>query len=616
MIIDINQDNENNKTPNKNNEIDIDSIKNMPIIEFATNIPAAIMKGMCDTDTTPNKILKNLNTKEHTHTLFRDNVIEQLMTVLIGESHPNALLVGPAGTGKTKIVEELAYRIENNDNSVPDLLKGFTIYSLQISDIVAGSNVVGALEEKCNELIAFLSEEENKAILFLDEFHMLFNSDLYEKIAQILKPALSRSSIKVIGATTTQEVKSIETDPAFKRRFTKVIVDELSKEQTIEIVNSYITKLNEHYKMPILFEKELIADSVNIADEYFSQSHRPDNAVTLIDRTVASAVISKYKLLNNSDPNIQNMGKAIKGVNISKKSVIKTALKMATGHNEPRDFVADELRNELKYIKGQDSVINEIVNAINLRNMHIRPNKKPLTFLFIGSSGVGKTEISKIIAKYCTNEKPIMLNMTEFFSAPSINRIIGAPAGYVGYDSNCEMPFDILDTNPYQVIILDEFDKAHKSVQNLFMNAFEEGYIKNSNGKIIDFSKSIIIATTNAGYINISNPIGLCQKQHKQISIEELSNYFDIALINRFNHKITFNDITHEIFENIMCETYETEVKRIKLSNPKIPLDDKLTTEKVKELCNNNYNICLGARPIKTVIENYIDQLILEHIEK
>lgn len=596
------------------NDTDNDAGKKDIHIGIIANIPRELMTGIMNQPESggSESILDNLNKKEHTPTLYRDAIIDQIMTVLIGESHPNALLVGPAGTGKTKIVEELAHRIEIKDASVPELLYGCTIYSLQISDIVAGSSMVGELEEKVKSLVEFLSNKDNRAILFLDEFHMLFQEGLYEKIAQILKPALGRGMIRVIGATTTQEVKNIDTDPAFKRRFTKVIVDELSKDQTLEIVNVYVRKLADHYKMPFNYDEELGRNIVDIADEYCSSNtHRPDNAVTLADRAVANAVVEKYKLLNSPDINLQNMGRSINGVNLSRRGIIRTALKVATGHNEPKDFSEDELQSELEYIKGQDDVLEQIIKILRLRNMHVRPMNRPLTFLFAGSSGVGKTEVANIIARYCTDEKPIRLNMAEFYSEASINRLIGAPAGYVGYDSNAEMPFDILDTNPYHVIELNEFDQAHKSVQDLFMNVFEEGYLKDNSGKIIDFSKSIIIATTNAGRMDESNPIGINRKK-RDISVSELSEHFKIALINRFNHKMTFHEITREIYEDIMKDTYMKEVQMIKQLRPGAALEDELPDFELKTLCDKSFDVRFGARPIKTTVCNYIDSRLVE----
>lgn len=591
-----------------------DAGKNDIHIGIIANIPKELMTGIMNQPENDGSlsILDNLNKKEHTPTLYRDAIIDQLMTVLIGQSHPNALLVGPAGTGKTKIVEELAHRIEIKDASVPKLLHGCTIYSLQVSDIVAGSSMVGELEEKVKELVEFLSDKDNRAILFLDEVHMLFQENMYEKIAQILKPALGRGVIRVIGATTTQEVKNIDTDPAFKRRFTKVIVDELSKDQTLEIVSAYVKRLADHYEMPFNYDEKLGKHIVDIADEYCSSNtHRPDNAVTLADRAVANAVVEKYKLINSPDVNLQNMGRSINGVNLSKRGIIRTALKIATGHNEPKDFSEDELRAGLEHIRGQDDVLEQIIKILRLRSMHVRPMNRPLTFLFTGSSGVGKTEVASIIAKYCTGERPIKLNMAEFYSEASINRLIGAPAGYVGYDSNAEMPFDILDTNPYQVIELNEFDQAHKSVQDLFMNVFEEGYLKDNNGKIIDFSKSIIIATTNAGHMDMSSPIGL-NKKKDDVSVSKLSEHFKLALINRFNHKLAFHGITRGIYEDIMKDTYRKEVRMIKRSKPGAALEDEIPDSVLKVLCDESFDARFGARPVKTAVCSYIDNRLIE----
>lgn len=558
-------------------------------------------------------ILVNMNKKKHTPTLYRDGVIEQMISVLIGDSKPNVLLTGAAGTGKTKIVEELANRIENKDISIPNLLQGYTIYSLQISDMVANSHIVGELEEKVKALIDFLSADNNKAILFIDEIHVIFISEVYTRIAQILKPALSRGMIKVIGATTTQEMKNIEGDPAFRRRFTKVLVDELSKKQTVEILNVYTHKLKEHYGTQFNYDKALGQYIVDIADEFCSSSsHRPDNAITLLDQAIANAIVDKHGLLSNSDPAIRNMAQSMSGVILSKRSIQKTAMRIVTGHNEPKEFIEDELRSELSVIKGQDDVLDEIIMAVKLHSMHIRPRKTPLTFLFAGSSGVGKTEVTKILSKCYTGEKPIMLNMAEYHSSASINRIIGAPAGYIGYDNKDELPFDILETNPYKVILLDEFDKCDKNVQNLFMNVFEEGYLKTNHGKTVDFSKSLIIATTNAGCMDISNPLGFNVDQDKKISVRDLAEYFDIALINRFNYKCTFNDITHDIYEEIMRESYKNEVRTIKELKPRICLDDEISDAELKELVNGTYNPKLGARPVKTAITEFVDNKILE----
>ncbi len=560
----------------------------------------------------PNDLMVNMNKKKHTPTLFRDKVIEQLMSVLIGESKPNAMLVGPAGTGKTKIAEELAFRIEQKDPSVPPILHDYTIWSLQLSDIVSGSGVVGEIEEKTNEIIDYLSDSKNKAIVFIDEIHTLFSGTIYKNIAQMLKPALSRGRIKCIGATTTQEVKSIETDPAFNRRFTKVIVDELTREQTLEILKSYKATLTKHYNTTFNLDDQMAMSVIKIADEFCSVgSHRPDNALTLLDRSVANAVINKQKLLSDPDPNVQAMAKSIQGVSLSEDSIKRTAFKITTGNHELKPFNESEFRTQFSVIRGQDDIIEKLTKIIKLYDMHVRPRTKPLTFLFAGSSGVGKTEITKILANSYIGEKPIILNMAEYHSSASINRIIGSPAGYVGYDDNNELPFDILDTNPYQVILLDEFEKCNRQVQRLFMSVFDEGYMKTNTGKTIDFSKAIIIATTNAGCTVKGSSIGLVQDANPEKTIAQLSDFFDVELLNRFNYRLTFNNITKEIFSDIMRESYEKDVAVIKSERPRIQIDDKLDDITLKELVDKHFDEKLGARPVNTAITEYIDNLLL-----
>ena len=237
-------------------------------------------------------LLMDMSLNRHTETLYRDDVIDQVMAILISRDKPNALLVGPAGSGKTHIAEEIAYRIANPKYAIARNLRGHRIYSINLSDIVSGSGLVGDLERKVRNLVNYLEDDENKAILFLDEVHMLFYGETYKKVAQILKPALSRGRFKVIAATTTQEVKKIDEDPAFNRRFTRVLVDEMTVPQTVDIVDRMIASLQEHYGVTISNPDGIAETIVRIADEFCAVgSHRPDNALTLLDRTIANQVV-------------------------------------------------------------------------------------------------------------------------------------------------------------------------------------------------------------------------------------------------------------------------------------------------------------------------------------
>lgn len=593
-----------------------------PIIP--TGVPADDddpMDGFGNTD--PRNYLINYNEKfkNENPMLFRDDIIHQILSCLIGKFKPNALVKGAAGTGKTKIVEDIARRIANNDALIPPQLKDYTIWELPLSNIVAGSALVGELERKAKSIIEFASDPDNKIILFIDEIHVLVGeSQTYDKIAQIMKPALARGNMKVIGATTLQESQNLMKDPAFNRRFTGIIVNELSKDQTETILNNMSQSMFVHYDKKIALTPAVIHDIVVISDEFKSMStHRPDNAITLLDRAMADAFIERKVLEEeahrNNDKAMLQALKSSPTIVLSKSQMRKTAMKLITGNEKKNDIEISKIRTALNPIKGQNEVIDYIIDTIKRDNLRIYPRQKPLTMLFAGNSGVGKSEIAKIIARELTGSKPIILNMTEFHSPASINRIIGAPAGYVGSDSKSELPFDILESNPYKVILLDEFEKSDKAVQRLFMSAFDEGYIKTAKGKIVDFSKAIVFATTNAGHTTKNHEsIGFTPTTRKT-SVSDLSEFFDIELLNRFTKILNFNPITETLFEEILEDVYETDVKRIKSEHTSYSfLSNTLSDDDKKVLIKENFKREFGARPIKKAVQNYIENKIIDNI--
>lgn len=580
------------------------------------------MGGMPD-EFDPDEYLINYNKKFQNAqpALFRDTIIQQTLSCLIGKYKPNALLVGAAGVGKTKIVEEIARKIAIKDPLIPDQLMDYTIWELPLSNIVSGSGLVGDVEKKTKMILDFAKDPANKVILFIDEIHMLIDGDkTYEKIAQLMKPALARNDMRVIGGTTTQEVQNLNDDPAFKRRYTRLIVDELTQEQTEVILNQLKVPMFEHYNRKIAINDKVIKEIILVADEYQTiMSHRPDNAITLLDRSMADAYIQR-KILERqaqNDPNMQAALNATPTITLSKSQMRKTAMALLTGNSKKNPVQIGDLKSGLSVIKGQDEAIGYIIDCIERDSLNIYPRKRPLTLLFAGNSGVGKSEIAKIIAQVMTNVKPIILNMTEYHSSASINRIIGAPAGYVGSDSKTELPFDILETNPYQVILLDEFEKADKSVQRLFMSAFDEGYIRTARGKIVDFSRSIIIATTNAGHKSNSDIIGITKSDENTsvASISSLSDFFDIELLNRFTKILDFNPITKPLFSEILRDTYNRNISTIKQNHSSYSfMPDELPDEEVERLVNKHYTKEFGARPIASIVQKYIEDAALNSI--
>ena len=344
-------------------------------------------------------------------------------------------------------------------------------------------------------------------------------------------------------------------------------------------------------------------------------SHRPDSAITLLDRACGDAVVDlKLKLSQNqNNPTVTQALLSTPLIPVTINRVKNTAVKIMTGNAEKLGFDKDAMLAALAPIKGQDNVIDKLIRLLRQYDLDLFPREVPLTILFAGASGVGKTEITKLVAKEMTGVKPIILNMTEYHSSASINRIIGSPAGYVGSTSNQELPFDNLESNPYQVILLDEFEKADRSVQRLFMSAFDEGYIKTNRGKLIDFSRSIIIATTNAGGQG-RKPMGFDNGTSKTNSAgtvaRSMKGAFDTELLNRFQSVIEFNPLGEDIYREILQNQYRTEVARIKATRPRISILDDIPDDKLDEIVAETFIPEFGARPARKAVREYIESQV------
>lgn len=592
------------------------------VIPISVSPPASSGTAADDIDdllTNYNKLYKNSGT-----ILYRDSVIKQTLSALIRKNKPNPLLIGQAGVGKTKIVEDIAYRLANSDPLIPDKLKGFTVYELPLSNIMSGSSLVGQLEMKVQAVVDFVSNKKNKAILFIDEIHQILDGDEhYKKIAQILKPALARGDFHCIGSTTLQESAVLFSDPAFNRRFTRVIVDELTQAQTVDILKHSLPSYLVHYSSMFSISDSVLETIVPIADQYVNiGSHRPDNALTLLDSVVASEILNRKakenELMlkqNDPDPNIAVAAQAAllalrsaPMINITEPKIRNTAVLMMKGNAKQENTDFDALKQNLVHIKGQDDVIEKVLKVIKNHEKGLFPRKKPATFLFTGTSGVGKTEITKIIAETVTGKKPIVINMTEYSHSSSINNIIGSNIGYIGSDSKIELPFDCLESNPFQIILLDEFEKGHKEVQRLFMRVFDEGILKTNRGATLDFSKTIIIATTNAANKGIKNQLGFGEKASVKTAsnVEELKKWFDPELINRFEHIVNFNTISVDTYIEIIEDIYAAESARITKLNRSYILKPAIDPDDLQKM-RDEYVPDFGARPAFRIVQEYIE---------
>lgn len=590
-----------------------------------SNPPMPSMSSMTGSIDDITDILLNYNERFRNAgpTLFRDDVITQTISVIIGKNKPNALLVGAAGVGKTRIVEDIARRIANDDPLIPKSLKDHVIYELPLSSLVAGAGIVGQLEERVSSLVDFVCDPKNKAILFIDEIHQLTSdrSSTYEKIAQIIKPALARGDMHVIGATTLQESRSFDDDPAFNRRFSRLIVDELTREQTVEILYSARTGLVEHYKHQITVSDDVLDTVATVADEYAKAGHhRPDNALTLLDRAMADTVLDFNKQLAKAteaqDTTALAMLNATNTIPTTERRIRQVAMRLMTGHAQKESLNVQRLEQELSRIQGQDAITAKLVETLHRDDLGVFPRTTPIAWLFAGASGVGKTEVAKIIAKEMTGQPPIILNMTEYHSPASINRIIGSPAGYVGSTSNAELPFDCLESNPYRVILLDELEKSDKAVQRLFLSAFDEGRIRTSQGKAVDFSKAIVIATTNAAKETMSKKnVGFGTQAPPTYSnlVRDLEQHFETEFLARFSEILGFNPLNADTYRNILQGSYVSERERILTDQPRKAalLPVTIPDDELYAIAEKTYLESQGARPAERAARRYIEDTLI-----
>ncbi|MEU7318368.1 AAA family ATPase [Streptomyces sp. NPDC007083] len=563
-------------------------------------------------------------------TMFREALIEQGLSVLISKNKPNMLLKGSAGVGKTKIVEDIARRIALGDTLIPDQLKDHTVYELPITNIIIGSGVVGQLEEKVQAIIDFASDPKNKVILFMDEIHQItggstsHTDSTLRKVSQVLKPALARGGMRVIGATTSTESRAFDDDPAFARRFTQLVVDELTVEQTEDVLRTVRPGLVAHYRHQIQVADDVLAETVTIAEKNSrAGQHRPDNAITLLDRSMADRVLEQKKLIiqaeNAGDTALAQTLRAMPQVPLTATRVLDVAKRLMTGNAQRPDFDVAKLRTTLtQQLQGQDDVLDELTDRLAREELDLFPSRTPTTWMFAGASGVGKTETAKIIAQQMTGTEPIILNMTEYHTQGSTSKITGAPPGYIGSDSNQELPFDTLESNPYRVILLDEFEKADTAVQRLFLSAFDEGYIRNAHGKRLDFSKALVICTTNAARETLEGSrIGFMPNRESiptKSLIKALTRVFDAELLGRFSLIVGFNPIDEDTYRQIMAANYVRQRKRITETKPRLAaqaLPQSMPEKELRAVAENSYVDSQGARPVDKAVRTWIEDRLL-----
>ncbi|HGD5456286.1 TPA: ATP-dependent Clp protease ATP-binding subunit [Streptococcus agalactiae] len=575
----------------------------------------------------------------------RDKEISRMVQVLSRKTKNNPVLVGDAGVGKTALAYGLAQRIANGN--IPYELRDMRVLELDMMSVVAGTRFRGDFEERMNQIIADI-EEDGHIILFIDELHTIMGSgsgiDSTLDAANILKPALARGTLRTVGATTQEEYqKHIEKDAALSRRFAKVLVEEPNLEDAYEILLGLKPAYEAFHNVTI--SDEAVMTAVKVAHRYLTSKNLPDSAIDLLDEASATVQMMIKKnapsLLTEVDQAIldddmKSASKALKASYKGKKRKpiavtedhIMATLSRLSGIPVEKLTQADSkkylnLEKELhKRVIGQDDAVTAISRAIRRNQSGIRTGKRPIgSFMFLGPTGVGKTELAKALAEVLFDDESALIrfDMSEYMEKFAASHLNGAPPGYVGYDEGGELTEKVRN-KPYSVLLFDEVEKAHPDIFNVLLQVLDDGVLTDSRGRKVDFSNTIIIMTSNLGATALRDDktVGFGAKDishdytamQKRI-MEELKKAYRPEFINRIDEKVVF----HSLSQDNMREVVKIMVKPLILALKDKGMDLKFQLSALKHLAEDGYDIEMGARPlrrtIQTQVEDHLSELLL-----
>ena len=539
---------------------------------FTTNLNEQVKKGKVDP------------------VIGRIDELENIALALGRRSKSNVILVGDPGVGKTAIAEGLAHNIVNG--AVPDFLKEYSVYNLDISAMLAGSKYRGDFEERFKAVLKALSKK-GKTVLFIDEAHMISGAGSANNgsndLANMMKPALSKGNIKVIASTTWEEYrKYFEKDRALMRRFQRITVDEPTPEVTLQILKGIKKYYEQHHNVKI--KDDALQASIKLSVKYQTDKKLPDKAIDLID-----LACSRFNL-KLADERIVNEA--------------SIQFEMAKLIQMPEEQIAEQeagnlanLESQLKQeVYGQDSAITEIVDKILVARAGLKAENKPVgSFVFMGPTGTGKTETAKALAKHL-GTKLVRFDMSEYQEKHSLSKLIGSPPGYVGFEENAGLLITKIQEAPNCVLLLDEIEKSHPDVSTILLQMMDNGFITGSNGKQADCRNLILIITTNAGaQASEKNAIGF-GKQDKDYSDTDLKKFFAPEFRNRLDGVVTFGKLTKETMIKIVGK-FMVELKgQIKEKAIRIKISD----EAIDWLIEKGFDAKMGARPLQRVIDKEI----------
>ena len=581
----------------------------------------------------------------------RDAEIERVIQILSRRSKNNPCLIGEPGVGKTAIAEGLALRIA--EGNVPQRLKNKEIQLLDLTSLVAGTQFRGQFESRIKGLVSEIKESGN-IILFIDEVHSLVGTGDNEgtmNAANILKPALSRGEVQVIGATTFNEYrKYIEKDSALERRFQPVKVGEPTVSQTIDIIAGVKDYYEKHHR--VIVDDDIVRKTVVLSERYITDRFLPDKAIDLLDESCACAALRNktmerfdklnddksklaqkkeeltaseeinYEALAEVNTNIARIDSELSEIDpesvtskVTEEDIAKV-IELWTGIPASRikenelSKLAD-LESELKKkIIGQDESVEVLASAIKRSRCQISPRRRPASFIFVGPTGVGKTELVKVLSQqlFDTPETLIRLDMSEFMEKHSVSKIIGSPPGYVGYDEAGQVT-EKVRRRPYSVLLFDEIEKAHPDVLNILLQILDEGRVTDAHGRVVNFENTVIVMTSNAGSAKSDSALGFGKAQEdaaKEKVMKALSEFLRPEFIARVDEVIVFNSLTKDNFVKIADLMLSEYVPTLEEKHIKFTFDDKACEYLAEKSCDGKS----GARDLRNAIRREVEEKI------
>ena len=530
----------------------------------------------------------------------RQEEIERLIQILARRSKNNPLLVGESGVGKTALAEGLAKLI--TEKKVPDLIKDSVIYSLDMGALLAGTKYRGDFEERLKGVLKEL-ENDKSAILFIDEIHTVIGAGATSggvmDASNLLKPALAKRGLQFVGSTTYKEFRGIfEKDRALSRRFQKIEIAEPTVDETINILKGLKSRFEEHHE--IKYTEGALKAAASLASKHINDRFLPDKAIDVIDEAGA-----RQKLVKKS-----KRKKTIAQIDIEKiVAAIARIPEKSVSSSDKKSL--EKLEENLKrVIFGQDQAVESLASSIKLARAGLRVEEKPVgSFLFSGPTGVGKTELSKQLAKIMGIEF-VRFDMSEYMERHTVSRLIGAPPGYVGYDQGGLLTESVAK-HPHSVILLDEIEKAHPEVFNILLQVMDHGTLTDNNGRKADFRNTVVIMTTNAGAQDMSRAsMGFQSQDHSTDATEMIKKTFSPEFRNRLDGIIQFNPLPIEVIRTVV-DKFLVELQ-VQLDEQKVQLE---VSEDVREwLIENGYDKNMGARPMERLIQDSIKRKLAEEI--